>query len=180
MLTALRRSILPHYQPTTWSCWLQNSFSLYLSYFPLCCSPLDPRGRSLCKTPLKTSAACSCPWSSPEDFEVPDFTHTAYGACPNCSRLRPRKLENPTKDRGQETGLTLLSLLEGFSARCSDCAGWWSYRNKKLLSFSLLEVSDERKNQRMKEEKKFSKRSKWNPSSGWWVRGSHDKENEEQ
>lgn len=45
------------------------------------------------------------------------LTHTAYGACPNCSRLRARRLENPPKR------LSLLSLLEGFFARCCDCAG---------------------------------------------------------
>lgn len=133
---------------------LVSKLSLSLSCTLHAAAPLTPEGAAYARPLLKPQPLAPASRVHQRTLRFLTLTRTAYRACPNYSRLTPQKLENPTKELGRKTGLTLLSLLEGFSARCCDCAGWWSYRNKKLLSFSLLEVSNERKTYRTRKKRK--------------------------
>lgn len=95
--------------------------------FPPRCSRLDLRRSSMCKTLLKTSTAtCSrcCHRGSPEDPEVPDLNTCCIRGLSKRLRAQGTEVGKTPKESGPETGLTSLNLLEGFSARCCDCAGW--------------------------------------------------------
>lgn len=107
---------------------------------------------------LSASATWSFHCGSPEDFEVPD--PDTYCTCSPSEVLRAtgREVGKPPTEPGHETGLTSLSLLEGFSARCCDC---WEKKGEKQRSLPQLKVRNEAKKERKMN--KLGKRSKRNP-----------------
>ncbi len=141
-------------------------------------APIDLRSSSLHKTLLKISPATGVDQGT---LRFLTLTHAAYGACPNCSRLRAGRLENPPKSLAERLAWPHGVCWRGFSARCCDCAGWWCYWEEKLLSLPPLKVV---KMKHRNKEKWISKvnganRILWweikvGDGSGWWVRGSHE------